>query len=104
MLKSHVRHKSPGRSVGKIGRLPPVWWQIGSMAYKHRAARFEVRRDIQVVTVDPRLLTISANIQHHKLVQQCIIWRYHLTSIRPALADSLTPLNGLYMTSPNTLS
>jgi len=26
------------------------------------------------------------------------------TSIRPALADILTPLNGLYMTSPNTLS
>lgn len=29
---------------------------------------------------------------------------HHRTSIRPALADILTPLNGLYMTSPSTLS
>ena len=29
---------------------------------------------------------------------------HHRTSIRPALADILTPLNGLYMTSPSTSS
>ena len=29
---------------------------------------------------------------------------YHLTSILPALAVIRTPLNGLYMTSPSTLS
>lgn len=29
---------------------------------------------------------------------------YHLTSILPALAAIRTPLNGLYITSPSTLS